>query len=121
MLTANRWEPVIPAGDVRLSDGRVLRRHPAMGPIERFVQSEDNTGLTVLASIDDTPRFGKLLHVSVSYRDTDPQWADLKAVRAAFFPGGVDVVMVLPRAADYINIHQHCFHLWQAPTAWDMR
>ncbi len=112
-----------PAGDVRLADGRQLRRlaeyqgrvAPQAGAAWR---SPD--GLLVLASLDDTPH-GLLLHVSLSYKSRDPSWADIRAVREAFYPATVDVMMVLPQAQDYINVHPHCFHLWETPTVWGLQ
>jgi len=99
---------------VRLADGRELRRgeQRSGGYTYRCVD-----GMRIIASYDPTPH-GLLLHVSVSYRARDPRWRDLRQVRDAFFPADVDVIQVLPRAADYINVHQHCFHLFQAPETW---
>src|SRR5262245_25700261 len=111
----------LPVGDVRLADGRRLRRAPRAplsGP--GFLATGAWLGpgeLSVLASLDDTPH-GRLLHVSLAYPDHDPDWATIKAVRAGFFPETVDVAMVLPRSDDYVNLHQHAFHLWQTPTTW---
>lgn len=73
--------------------------------------------MRVIASLDETPH-GKLLHVSLSYLDKDPSWAEIRAVRDAFFPADVDAMMMLPQAQDYVNVHQHAFHIWQTPTEW---
>lgn len=116
----------LPTEDIRLADGRRLRYHgvqsltePGAIPVQAGTwMGPDN--LRVLASLDDTGRWGALLHVSLSYPHRDPPWATIKAVRAAFF-GDVDVMMVLPRAADYVNVHAHAFHLWQTPEAWGIR
>ena len=77
-------------------------------------------GLSVLASRDDTPH-GPLLHVSVAYADHDPPWATIKAVREALFPLDVDCMMILPRSRDYVNLHEHTFHIFQTPTGWGLR
>lgn len=76
-------------------------------------------GMLVLVSEDATPH-GALLHVSVSYADRNPTWAELVDVKEQFF-GDIDVMMVLPKRADYVNIHHHTFHLWQTPVAWNVR
>jgi hypothetical protein len=76
------------------------------------------TGLVVSAGIEDTGRWGPLLHVSISYPDHDPTWEEIKAVRDLFFLDSVDAMMMLPRQEDYINVHPHCFHLWQTPEDW---
>ncbi len=119
----------LPAGDLRLGDGRRLRfEDGAPLPVQadadtRFLASGLWRGpqrLTVLGSLDPTPH-GDLLHVSMSYPDRDPDWATIRAIRDLFYPSTVDVMMVLPRAEDYVNIHRHVFHLWQTPTVWGLR
>lgn len=100
--------------EVTLGDGRLLKfaRSVAGG-----IGYRCRDGMAVIASYDPSPH-GLLLHISVSYADRDPRWKDLKLLRAAFFPPDVDVIQVLPRDGQYVNLHQHCFHLFQAPEAW---
>ena len=78
-------------------------------------------GLTVIVSYDRTPRWGPLLHASISHHKRDPFWHEIKAMRQAFFPADIDVMMVLPQAGDYVNVHEHCFHLWQTPQEWGLQ
>ena len=99
---------------VRLADGRKLR---AASPMSGGLGYLGEDGLTVVASYDATPH-GLLLHVSTSYRDRMPSWADLALIRAAFFPADKDVIQVLPKQGEYVNIHQHCLHLFEAPADW---
>ena len=77
--------------------------------------------VAVLATIDQTDRFGDLLHVSLSFAHRDPKWSEIKIVRALFFPDTIDVMMMLPAAEDYVNIHEHTFHMQQTPERWKMR
>lgn len=127
-----------PSGDIRLEPGWVLR--PIIGysvkeiPAVKAIMNEttrkgiklskgwlhEASHFMVTATLDETPHFGTLLHVAMSYPDHDPSWPEIKLVRAAFFPKEIDVIMVLPKEGDYVNVHPHCFHLWQAPEAWDM-
>lgn len=116
----------IPDGNLRLGDGRILVRgktvdfsatagremilHTWLGP----------KNLTVSASSDLTVH-GRLLHAAVSYPGHYPSWRDLRTVRDALFPADLDVAMMLPRAADYINVHPNCFQLWQVPVEWGLR
>jgi hypothetical protein len=103
--------------EVRLADARVLRC-VQQREVQRGYRCTD--GMVVLASFDPLPPDGELLlHISVSYKARDPRWTDLKLLRAAFFPDDVDVIQVLPRASEYVNVHTHCFHLFQAPAAWE--
>ncbi|HEX6786971.1 MAG TPA: hypothetical protein VF076_07220 [Acidimicrobiales bacterium] len=102
----------VPDTDVVLADGRRLRRWGPTDPRRREVMSRsmdilDIDGwngpkrLIVIASIDEH-RFGRLLHVSMSSPDRDPPWADIKAIRYAFYPSDVDVIIVLPRDELYV-------------------
>lgn len=65
--------------------------------------------MTVIASVD-----GGSLHVSISHNSRYPTWDEILAVRAWAFPSDMEVVMVLARADDYVNLHPNCFHLWQS-------
>lgn len=98
---------------VTLADGRVLIKQRGDG--HAHYQGQD--GMRVLVS-DDAGPHGTLRHVSVSYRVRDPRWTELKLVREAFFHPDQDVMIVLPRRGQYVNVHQHCFHLWQTPETW---
>ena len=99
---------------VRLADGRtLLSEGPSSGG--RAYRCMD--GMVVVVSYDPSPH-GLLLHLSISYAQRDPRWTDLKALRAAFFPDDIDVIQVLPRAGEFINVHPHAFHLFQCPEQW---
>lgn len=124
----------LPKGDLRLADGRQLRRiigydlskvktnaTTQNGFLESAAWRHLPSGFIVSAGVEDTGRWGPLLHTSMSYADHDPAWEEIKMVRDVFFPGDVDVQMVLPRKADYVNVHPHCFHLWQMPQEWGLR
>lgn len=128
----------MPRGSLKMADGRILQ--PIIGydirtnPVTRAVMNDatrdgilDSKGwmlqkerFIVSASLDATHRFGTLLHISMSYPDHEPSWAEIKMVRALFFPPDIDVMMVLPKENDYVNLHNYCYHLWQAPQTWDM-
>lgn len=99
---------------VRLADGRKLVMREAIAGGRGYTCTD---GMVALASYDPTPH-GLLLHVSVSYRNRMPSWADLALIRAAFFPADKDVIQVLPKQGEYVNIHQHCLHLFEAPAEW---
>ena len=77
------------------------------------------TRFIISATLDET-RFGVLMHVSMSYPDHDPTWTEIKMVRALFFPSQIDVMMILPKEQDFVNVHNFCYHVVQCPAAWDM-
>lgn len=119
----------LPAGEIRLRDGRVLRQLADDRSWLAFMKDQGSVearawrgpqGLSVIGSMDETLH-GLLLHVSLAYPKRDPSWADIRLVRDAFYPNDVDVMMVLPAERDYVNLHEHAFHLWQTPTGWGLR
>lgn len=118
----------VPEGDVVLAGNRRLQRITTFAgdpglPTEgaRWAETRGRrVVMTVIATMDDTPH-GRLLHVSLARPDRLPAWADVQAVREAFFPQTVDAMMVLPGRGDYVNVHEFCFHLWQTPVGWGLR
>lgn len=116
----------IPTGDVKwpLGGWLKLRETPSIVgqlDVSGHAAYDGPNGLVVVMTIDNTPRFGPLLHVSLSYRKRDPFWSEIKAAREAFFPPDIDVMMMLPAERDYVNLHPHTFHLIQTPERWDLR
>lgn len=110
---------------VHLNDGRRLRQTETfdsgggLGYVYKGPQ-----GLRVIATLDMMPPekgWGQLLHVSLSYADRDPDWTTIVMVKEAFYGDGVDAMMVLPRREDWVNLHDHCFHLWETPERWGIR
>lgn len=80
----------------------------------------NNVGLQIIISIDDTPKWGKLKHVSISREDMYPAWDEILRVKEHFF-GDIDCMMMLPKKEDYVNIHSYCFHIWQCPEGWGLQ
>jgi hypothetical protein len=116
----------IPEGNVKWPLGGWLKLRATPGIVQRLDISGHATydgpnGLGVVVTIDNTPRFGPLLHASISHHRRDPLWSEIKAMRAAFFPADIDVMMVLPAESDYVNLHEHAFHLVQTPERWSLR
>lgn len=73
-------------------------------------------GGSIIISTDEGSH-GILLHASIALDNYDPSWEMIKALKAAVF-GDIDAMMVLPRQVDYVNVHEHAFHLWQMPEKW---
>jgi hypothetical protein len=65
--------------------------------------------ISMIASVD-----GGSLHVSIAHSQRYPTWDEILAVRAWAFPAETEVVMVLARASEYVNLHNNCFHLWES-------
>lgn len=113
---------------LQLADGRVLRwrqredhEWAGGGSWTADPKRRERRGLHIIASVDNTERWGPLLHVSFSYERHLPSWADVKTVKATFFGPDRDAMMVLPCEADYVNLHPFTMHLWECPEHWGLR
>ena len=52
-------------------------------------------------------------HLSISCTDRYPTWDEIRDARYALLPGDVTMAMLLPPVAEYVNVHENCFHLWE--------
>jgi hypothetical protein len=52
------------------------------------------------------------VHVSCSRPSRLPSWGDIREVKDAFIGRERRALQVLPPAAEYVNIHPNCLHLW---------
>ena len=84
------------------------------------VYRHEGSGMTIIASLDQSRAWGPLLHVSIAFASRSPSWREIKALKALFYGDSIACMMVLPEADNYVNAHQNCFHLWQTPERWDM-
>lgn len=123
----------LPEGDVTLANGLLLVHDgeasisfldgaaAALQPMAAAAVYRSRVGLLVIASIDQTRKWGPLLHVTMSYKDRNPSWREIRLIKDAFYGTARDAMMVLPREPDYVNVHRHCFHLWETPESWGMQ
>lgn len=52
-------------------------------------------------------------HVSVSLKGRCPRWQEMCYIKSLFFEDDEVVVQFHPKKKDYVNIHDHCLHLWR--------
>lgn len=52
-------------------------------------------------------------HMSISHHRVNPTWEEIRDARYKFVPDGVRMAMLLPPKKEYVNIHEHCFHLYE--------
>lgn len=81
----------------------------------RMYHNDD--GLIILSSLDGT-HHGKLKHLSMSRADRYPAWDEIVAVKEQLMGMEMDAMMVIPKRADYVNVHPNTFHVWQTPVEW---
>ena len=63
---------------------------------------------TVIVSRD-----GGYWHLSISHPSRDPSWDEIREARYALLPDDVTMALLLPPREEYVNVHSHCFHLWE--------
>lgn len=56
------------------------------------------------------------IHVSVARRSRMPDWDDLSKVKRDFIGEDREAYQVMAKAADHVNIHKFCLHLWSPIT-----
>ena len=54
--------------------------------------------------------------ISIAHPDRDPSWDEIATARYRLLPDVEEMVMPLPALAEYVNHHQHCFHLVEHKT-----
>jgi len=69
-------------------------------------------GLLVIASAKLESDGRSWLHVSMSRANRLPYWKDLQYVKDLFVGRDRKAVQVFPPAAEHVNIHPYCLHLW---------
>jgi hypothetical protein len=52
-------------------------------------------------------------HVSVSRSDRTPTWDEMCQIKDLFWNSEDCVVQYHPPKSDYVNVHNHCLHLWR--------
>src|SRR5262245_29164228 len=67
----------------------------------------DESHCTVIVSY--TPKFG--WHISIAHPYRHPTWNEIASARYQLVPDNFTMVMVLPPEEEYVNVHEHCFHL----------
>jgi hypothetical protein len=71
-----------------------------------------DTGCSVLVAVES----GRW-HLSIAHPDRYPTWDEIREARYALVPNHVTMAMLLPPRQEYVNIHPHCFHLWEVRDA----
>lgn len=52
-------------------------------------------------------------HLSIARPDRDPTWDEIATARYRVLPDVIEMAMYLPRLEDYVNVHNHTFHLYE--------
>lgn len=92
--------------------------HPVLG------DGEGNNGFFMVRLKGKTDRIRCIAsdgmgweHVSVSWADRCPTWAEMCAIKDLFWDEDDWVVQFHPAASEYVNNHPYCLHLWRPTDA----
>jgi hypothetical protein len=111
-MTGWKRVPLGAAGDLLVDQCPGIRAHQ---------RDLEDGHLTVLAGREPEHPGGPKWHLSISHRTSEatpqpgryPTWDEIKEARYRFVPDGVTMAMLLPPKAEYVNVHETCFHLWE--------
>jgi hypothetical protein len=57
-------------------------------------------------------------HMAVSHPARYPAWDEIKAAAREFLPADGFYVLCFPPERLWLNLHPHCFHLWETRDRW---
>jgi len=52
-------------------------------------------------------------HLSIAHPKRNPSWKELHDIRYDLVPEDAYMALILPPRREYVNLHEHCFHLWE--------
>lgn len=87
---------------------------PTMEPREMDVPGVGRARVAMLhgCTVIITKEAGKW-HLSISHKDRDPSYFDIKEARYRWIPDSATMAMIFPPAAEFVNMDPHCFHLFE--------
>ncbi len=94
----------------------MLRYTPVISVLRVF----KGGGFSLVVTVDETIH-GPLIHASLAHRARLPTWHELTDVRHSIWGPDEDVMMMMPRLSDYVNVHPFAMHLYSCPEEWSIR
>lgn len=82
------------------------------GQFKDQIHYKHNSGTIAIVTVEVHEDKKKWLHVSISRRNKLPTWEHLKDAKETFIGKDKMAVQILPPAAEYVNLHPNCLHLW---------
>jgi hypothetical protein len=94
---------------------------PQCPGIRAYQADLDDGHLSVLVGRELGHLGGPKWHLSIRHRTNEdkpqpgryPTWDEIKDARYRFVPDGVTMAQLLPPKAEFVNLHETCFHLWE--------
>jgi hypothetical protein len=76
------------------------------------VEGENGEFFSVLLSFSEIEPDVERWHMSIAGQSRVPRWNEVAAIAHRLRPG-VTFALYVPPQSWWINIHEHCLHLWQ--------
>lgn len=96
---------------------RRINSIPGIQPGSRVLARRvDDGNLAAIVSCD--PFTGRW-HLSISHPKRHPTWDEISEARYSLLPNNITVALLLPPRREYVNVHEHCFHLYEIEKATD--
>jgi hypothetical protein len=54
-------------------------------------------------------------HISASLEKRTPIWDEMCFIKDLFFEPEDICIQIHPKQSQYVNMHNHCLHIWQPP------
>ena len=54
-------------------------------------------------------------HLSISLENRTPVWDEMCFIKNLFFEPEELCIQIHPKKSQYVNMHDHCLHIWQPP------
>lgn len=98
------WSEISMPIQFRSADGKRLDDSKA------FVNTV--TGMRIIISAENHGRDGHWVHISASFPDRVPEYAELRELKNEFLGPEKEAYQVLPKESEYVNMHEHTLHIW---------
>ena len=84
-------------------------------PNEWYIRNVSDGRLTACLAEEPTGWHLSISHLSHGNRKRYPTWDEIAHARDELLPADMDFVMFLPKAGDYVSLHETTFHLHEYP------
>lgn len=83
-------------------------------PVAGCVAYRSSNNLAIICAREPCGPQGQMRwHLSISHHHRNPTWEEIRDARYELIPEDVMVAMFLPPREQYVNVHRHCFHLYE--------
>lgn len=70
------------------------------------------TNMAVIISAENHGIDGHWIHISASFHDRVPEYAELRRLKNEFLGPEKEAYQVLPKESEYVNAHPYTLHIW---------